>query len=192
MDKNLTYKFFKSSNVSLGKISEGENEFYVVKGYVNTKGHPDEEGDIPTSINGKPVYDISRYMKNGVLLVDHQNSGEKIAGSCISAKEDEVGLFCEFKLMPLDSCFDPGVKHAVSAAMNGFLLGFSVCGKTERGVSSNPSIITGFKIFEISLVAIPCDEFSLRKSADTDQLGSQKSLDTGKITLALSIARRGK
>ena len=62
------------------KAADGTDEMFM-EGYANTKGNKDRYGDIPTAYKRDFVYDLTEYQKNPVLLINHYNSVEYIAGS---------------------------------------------------------------------------------------------------------------
>lgn len=134
-----------------------ENGKVVISGYANTKGIADLYGDIPTAFNRSYVYDIAEYLKNPIVLLDHEAEVKKIAGKCIEIYEDEKGLFFRAELSSSDL---PEVKHARVLIQEGILKTVSIGGIWLFEDLENPDHLTLAKIFEISLVAIPADPYA--------------------------------
>lgn len=164
--------------------SESTPEGTYITGYANTKNKADAYGDIPTNINGNPVYDLSRYKLNPVLLVDHMNKISSIFGVAIfgqdGTKEDEKGLYVKFRLM--DNPVSEIARHAVEAYKNGFARTFSIAGEWAFDDPKNKSHLTGAYIHEISGVAVPADPRAVSnsdkpKSLDEDKAGRQTLIE---------------
>ena len=134
------------------KAVEEDNNNTFLYGYANNKNVLDAHGDIAT---GDKVYDLARYQKNPVLLVDHQNSASMVAGKMVEIDEDNRGL--RFKAKLFTSAPNPLVKHAVDAAKEGFLKGLSIGGIWEydkKDKNKETRKLLGAKIHEISLVGV--------------------------------------
>jgi HK97 family phage prohead protease len=157
-------KTFEFSDLKVDQSADG----LFIEGYVNTKNKPDAYGDIPTNYNGQPVYDLTRYKKNPVLLVDHNNSAGYVAGKAVEISEDEKGLMARFKLM--DNPVNPLVQHAVNAVKEGLLIGTSIGGRWYYENPQDKAHLTKAAIAEISLVAVGADPRALVKP-------SKKSID---------------
>jgi hypothetical protein len=118
LSKNEDHKVIEIVDFKSEKTEDG----HYITGYANTKGKADAYGDIPMSLNGKPVYDLSKFKRNPVALVDHQNSVGNIFGSFIigtgATEEDEKGLKIKLRLM--DNPQTDVAKHAVEAYKSGF------------------------------------------------------------------------
>lgn len=141
------------------KAEQTDDGFYIT-GYANTKGKADAYGDIPTNLDGKPVYDLkSRFAKNPVALVDHENSVGNIFGVYVLGKgateENENGLAIKLRLM--DNPQTDISKHAVEAYKSGFARAFSIGGQWFFEDPTNPKFLTKAIIHEISGVAIGAD-----------------------------------
>ena len=141
--------------------SDEDNDTVTISGYANTKGTPDAYGHIPTSMNGEPVYDLSRYKRNPVLLVDHYNSSAYIAGKMVEIVEDDKGLRFIAQLMKNPQ--NPVVAHAIEAYKQKLGRGISIGGIWEFGDKKNPMHLTKARIHEISLVPVGADERALTK-----------------------------
>ena len=144
------------------KIESVENDVFMV-GYVNTKNVKDSHGHIPINYNGEPVYDLSRYSKNPVLFIDHKNSASCVAGKAVALSENETGLHSKFLFMKEPQNID--VKHAIQAAKEGLLKGFSIGGQWLFRDSKNKNHLTKAIIHEISLVGIGSDGNALGRVA---------------------------
>lgn len=145
------------------KADQTADGFYIT-GYANTKGKEDAYGDIPTNLDGKPVYDLqSRFKRNPVALVDHENSVGNIFGVFIlgpdATCEDERGL--KFKLRLMDNPQTDIAKHAVEAYKSGFARAFSIGGRWLFEDKNSPKNLTRAIIHEISGVAIGADSYAL-------------------------------
>lgn len=140
------------------KSSEEGGNWYI-EAYTNTKNKPDSYGDIP---KGDNIYDLTRYKKNPLLLVDHYNSAGMVAGVAVVSQEDEKGLFQKFKLM--NNPVNPTVAHAIQAVREGLVRAFSIGGSWEYGDAKNPKHLTKAHIYEVSLVGIPADERAIAGS----------------------------
>ena len=153
---------FKTVELLEYKAEQTEEGFYI-SGYANTKGKPDAYGDIPTNFNDKPVYDLSRFKKNPVALVDHEQSVGNIFGAYTEVEEDEKGLRIKLRLM--DNPQTDIAKHAVEAYKSGFARAFSIGGQWSFEDKDNPTHLTKAFIHEISGVAIGADQHSLASTA---------------------------
>lgn len=136
--------------------SEESEEGFVFTGYANTKNKPDSYGDIP---KGDRVYNLKRYKKNPVILVDHLNSAANIAGTMVKIKEDENGLAFKAKLMKNPK--NPLVAHAIEAFKEGHGRALSIGGIWHYEDADNPAHLTKADISEISLVGVGADERAL-------------------------------
>lgn len=131
-----------------------------LQGYANTKNHPDRYGDVPAPYPEKRayVYDFNQFKKNPVLLIDHVNKVDHIAGSITELREDAKGLF--FKAEFSDSEL-PMVCHARKIYAQGHARGISIAGRFHYENPQNQRQLTLAEIFEISLVAVPADPDAL-------------------------------
>lgn len=152
-----TYEGRKICTVDGIKAVESDGKFYL-SGYANTKDKPDSYGDIPHSLNGSPVYDLSRFQKNPVMLVDHCMSVGSIMGTFVELREDQIGLYFRALIMDLSDAYTETVQHAISAYRRGFAKALSIGGIWEFNDPENRSHLTTAKIFEISGVAVGADE----------------------------------
>lgn len=143
--------------------SEKTDDGHYITGYANTKGKEDAYGDIPHNLNGKPVYDLSKFKRNPVALVDHQNSIGNIFGAFIigegATEEDDRGLKIKLRLM--DNPQTDIARHAVEAFKSGFARSFSIGGYWKFEDKQNPKHLTKAIISEISGVAIGADSYAL-------------------------------
>lgn len=152
-----------------------------ITGYANNKGVEDSYGDIATSINGQPVYNLTkRFQYNPVALVDHGRSVGNIFGAFIlgpgATFEDERGLHIKLRLM--DDPQTEIARHAVAAYKSGVARAFSIGGEWKFEDPTNKSHLTSAIIYEISGVAIGADPVALSstpmyKSFDKEAEGAQ-------------------
>jgi len=145
-----------------GKITQ-ENGAVFLEGYANTKNQPDRYGDIPTVFKTKRdyVYDLKEYLKNPVLLVDHVNAIDHVAGSMADIREDGKGLYFKAKFSTSDN---PVVEHARRIYTEGHAKGISIAGKFHYENPDAPDQLTLAEIYEISLVAVPADPDALAEA----------------------------
>jgi HK97 family phage prohead protease len=131
-----------------------------IEGYANTKGQSDRYGDVPTVYKPKRdyVYDLKEYLKNPVLLIDHVNSIDHVAGSMSEIREDGKGLY--FKAKFSESGY-PVVDHARRIYTEGHAKGISIAGAFHYENQDEPNQLTLAEIYEISLVAVPADPDAL-------------------------------
>jgi hypothetical protein len=149
-------KIFAISNC---KIENSNGDIYLT-GYANTKGIADRYGDVPTIYKEKRdfVYELTEFKKNPVMLIDHKNSVENIAGSFEDIFEDDNGLFFKAKFSKSDY---PLIKHTRQVYLEGHAKALSIGGQWFFEDEKNPHNLTLAKIFEISLVAVPADPNAL-------------------------------
>lgn len=130
-------------------------EKIYLSGYANTKNKADAYGDIPTNFKDQPVYELTRFLQNPVLLINHDNSVDSIAGRFVEIGEDETGL--KFKALLMSNPQTDKVKHAIEAYKQGFGVALSIGGKWVFEDPENPQNLTKAIIHEISLVAVGAD-----------------------------------
>jgi HK97 family phage prohead protease len=145
------------------KISKGRDGMCYLCGYANTKGVADRYGDVPAAYNRAFVYDLDEYKKNPVLLIDHVNKIDHVAGSMVDIHEDERGLY--FKAGLSDSEY-PTVAHARKVYTEGHARGISIAGQFLFENPDKPEQLTLAKIYEISLVAVPADPNALAEAVE--------------------------
>ncbi|MFA5162097.1 MAG: phage major capsid protein [Elusimicrobiales bacterium] len=153
---------FKILPIEGGKIIQ-ENGSVFLEGYANTKNQADRYGDIPTVYKAKRdyVYDLKEYLKNPVLLVDHVNAVDHIAGSMAEIREDAKGLYFKAKFSSSDY---PVVEHARRIYTEGHAKGISIAGRFHYENPDAPHQLTLAEIYEISLVAVPADPDALAEA----------------------------
>lgn len=166
---------FKIAPLRQGSVKE-ENGLIFIEGYANTKNSADRYGDVPAPLAGKRdfVYELSEFKKNPVLLIDHVNRLDHLAGSVTEIYEDEKGLY--FKALFSSSSL-PAVAHARKLYQEGHAKGISIAGRFHYENPSRPEMLTLAEIYEISLVAIPADPNSLAALCrDTPQEAENEKL----------------
>ncbi|MGB2579194.1 HK97 family phage prohead protease [Elusimicrobium simillimum] len=165
------------------KITETEQGLVYLQGYANTKNAADRYGDIPTIYHKKRdyVYELKNFAKNPVLLIDHVNRIDHLAGSVVNIREDEKGLY--FKAL-FSTSNHPVVAHARHIYKEGHAKAVSIAGKFHYEDPANPSHLTLAEIFEISLVAVPADPDSLVEAVEKSIKEMQDAGDIKKISEA--------
>ncbi|HAB53328.1 MAG TPA: hypothetical protein DCE80_14350 [Ignavibacteriales bacterium] len=153
----VEHKLFEISEV---KVSKDESGNVVIKGYANTKGIVDRYGDTPTVHTPirNYVYELTDYIKNPVMLIDHVNSVDHIAGSFKKCKEDEKGLYVEGVFSNSDF---PLIKHARTVYLEGHAKAFSIGGFWYHENQEDPSQLTYAVICDISIVGVGADPNAL-------------------------------
>lgn len=136
------------------KAVEREDGTLEISGYANTKHIADRYGDIPTEYNRSYVYDINEFLKNPIMLLNHDADIKNVAGSFVEIKEDDKGLFVRGIFTKSDL---PIMEHARTLIREGHLKTFSIGGIWLYEDLENPAHLTLAKIYEISIVAIPAD-----------------------------------
>lgn len=154
MKPEMQYKIIPITSC---KASEAGG-FVYLEGYANTKGVADRDGDIPTCFGRAYCYDLSEYMKNPVMLIDHVNKMDHVAGSMEVIKEDEKGLYFKARFSKSDH---PTVKHAREVYAEGHAKGISIAGQFLHEDKANPDNLTLAKIYEISCVPVGADPNAL-------------------------------
>lgn len=152
------------------KIVQAGGIVYI-EGYANTKNKADRYGDIPCVLTSKRdyVYELTEFKKNPVLLLDHVNRVDHIAGSVTEIFEDEYGLY--FKAA-FSSSSSPAIAHARQVYAEGHAKGISIAGRFHYEDAQNPDYLTLAEIYEISLVAVPADPNGLAKPAEQTEQNS--------------------
>lgn len=154
----------KILSISDAKVTEADGKVYI-EGYANTKNRKDRYGDIPTVYTKVRAfcYDIEQYRKNPVLMIDHWNSVDHVAGSIVEIKEDENGLWFKAQFSGSDL---PLIKHAREVYREGHAKGISIGGIWHFEDPENPDHLTLAEIFEISLVGIGADPNALASAME--------------------------
>lgn len=154
----------KILTISDFKAERKDGKLYI-EGYANSKNKKDRYGDIPTVYPEKRdfIYDLEQYRKNPVLMIDHVNQIDHVAGSMVELKEDENGLFFRAEFSGSDL---PLIKHAREVYGEGHAKGISIGGIWHFEDPANPSHLTLAEIFEISLVGIGADPNALASAME--------------------------
>ena len=147
-NKEFTITDFKATQED-GKV--------IISGYANTKGVADRYGDIPTPFNHSYVYDLQEYLRNPVILLDHEAEVKNLAGKCNEIREDEKGLFFKAEITNSEL---PIMEHVRTLIREDILKTVSIGGIWLYEDLENPAHLTLAKIYEISLVTIPADTYA--------------------------------
>lgn len=137
-----------------------ENDVVVMRGYANTKNKEDRYGDIPAIYEGHRnyVYELSEFLKNPVMLLDHSNQVSSIAGSFTEIVEDELGL--RFTAVFSNSTL-PEIEHARTVYLEGHGKALSIAGRWHFEDKDNPNKLTYAEIYHISPVGVGADPNAL-------------------------------
>ena len=190
----LKYKQFAIEEFKSGKMEDGR---IFIEGYANTKNKPDRYGDIPTVYPKlrNYVYEIKEFVKNPVLLLDHDNNTGSIAGSFNPkyggyAFEDDKGL--KFKAIFSNSDL-PAVKHAKTIYSEGHGRALSIGGVWHYEDSDNPKHLTKADIFEISLVGVGADPDALttKKTQEIKPISKEIAYSEGAGETAKALNQAG-
>jgi len=143
----------------LKTISEKDG-VVILQGYANTKNKADRYGDIPVVFDKvrNYVYDLTEFIKNPVMLLDHTNRVEAIAGSFTEIIEDEVGLRFTAKFSNSEL---PTIKHAKTVYLEGHGKALSIAGRWHYEDKDNPKHLTMAEIYHIALVGVGADPDAL-------------------------------
>lgn len=152
--KTKIYNGIKNFAISDFKAAETDGKL-IISGYANNKYIADSYGDVPTPFNRDYVYELKRYLKNPVILLNHNTNTNNLIGKCTEIYEDERGLFFRAELSASE--FAP-IKHAKTLIKEGILKTLSIGGRWHYEDASDLNKLTLAEIYEISLVAIPADE----------------------------------
>ncbi len=144
----------------MGIEVKAEGGVVILKGYANTKGKADRYGDVPTVMPAlrNYVYELTEFRKNPVMLLNHDNSVESIAGSFKVLEEDAKGLRFEAHFSKSD--YAP-VAHARTVYQEGHGKALSIAGRWYFENKDAQEQLTYADIFEISLVGVGADPNAL-------------------------------
>ena len=120
----------------------------TIKGYASTFVNTDRQGD---AVQPGAFRDtIKTFMNNPVMLIDHRNSVEHIAGRYTVVREDNIGLYVEGSVSDA-----PELRPIRFRLMEGSLQTLSIGGIWFFDPSGRN--IEKVHLFEISLVAVPAN-----------------------------------
>lgn len=177
--KEFTITDFKATQQD-GKV--------IISGYANTKGVADRYGDIPTPFNRSYVYDLQEYLRNPVILLDHDAEVKNLAGKCNEIREDEKGLFFKAEITNSEL---PIMEHVRTLIREDILKTVSIGGIWLYEDLENPAHLTLAKIYEISLVTIPADTYAtfeqVKKEEKTAEVAEVKTPDYTALNRKLTM-----
>ena len=145
------------------------------EGFASTfAGTTPEDRDGDYIIPGAFDNTITQFMRNPVMLIDHQNSVKEIAGSYVKMGVNKQGLSVRGKVSN-----SPNIRHARFLLAEGHLRALSIGGMffyedDGRGIRE-------VNLYEISLVAVP---------ANPDALFTVRSISLDDMTKAYKYAGR--
>lgn len=164
IDFQLEAKGVETLKDAEGSVVDYQN--VKIKGYLSTF-----ESTTPVDRQGDAVLPgafrdtIPKFMQNPVMLVDHRNSAENIAGRFTEMKEDKAGLYFEAAISNA-----PGMQDVRFKIMEGSLKTTSMGGLFHYAEGNTK--IFKVDLWEGSLVAIPANpdaRFSVRALDDSDR-----------------------
>lgn len=143
-----------------GKITDYTDVGFIGYGstFVNVTPR-DRDGD--GVLNGAFTETIKDFMRNPVMLYDHRNSVDNIAGSYTQVMQDDIGLRVAGKVSNA-----PEMRRIRFLIMEGHLKTLSMGGVFLFGPDGHT--IEKVYLFEISLVAIPANPDALFQSRSLD------------------------
>lgn len=140
----------------------------TIKGYLSTWQHvtpSDRDGDYV--VRGAFLDTIPRFMQNPVLLVNHRNTVDSIAGKFTAVREDDTGLYVEAQITDSPAEWAKDVRWKVA---NGELRTLSMGGYFYRG--EDERAIVKVSLYEGSLTPVPSNPdatFSVREITDAEE-----------------------
>jgi len=140
----------------------------MIAGYGSTFAHvtaKDRDGD--TVMPGAFTETIREFKRNPVMLIDHKNSVENIAGSYTEVMQDDVGLRVVGKVSNA-----PELRTIRFLIMEGHLKTLSMGGVFLYGPDGHT--IEKVYLFEISLVAIPANPDAIFQARSLDLTSASK------------------
>lgn len=133
------------------------------KGYASTNEKTTKEDRIGDYLKkGAFKKTINNFMRNPVMLIDHQNSVKEIAGTYSKMYEDKNGLYVEGKISN-----SPDLKNVRFLVAEGHLKSMSIGGMFLYG--EDGKAIEEVNLYEISLVAIPMNPDALFSVRGVDE-----------------------
>jgi HK97 family phage prohead protease len=153
-------------------VKDGDNQVVdyrnvTIKGYLSTWQETtpsDREGDYV--LKGAFTKSIPQFMRNPVLLVNHRNAVDAIAGKFTTVKEDGKGLYVEAKITDSPAEFARDIRWKVA---NGELRTLSMGGFFFYGEDGRA--IKEVSLYEGSLTPIPANPdaaFSVRECTEAE------------------------
>ncbi len=160
----------------------------TIRGYLSTFRNQDRDGDYVAP--GAFQDGIAEFMKNPVLLVDHENRVDCIAGRFTKLAEDTKGLYFEARLTNSPAPWAADIRHKVA---NDELNTCSMGGFFTYDRSEGKSVIKEVALYEGSLTPIPANPeavFSTR-SLDPNNAKDAKMIKKANAILPLLGKDRG-
>lgn len=154
-------KAFEEVRDSNGSVVDYKD--VVFKGYASTNESVTKGDRIGDYLQrGAFKKTIGRFMKNPVMLIDHENSVKEIAGTYTKIYEDKNGLMVEGKISN-----SPDLRNVRFLVAEGHLKTLSIGGmflyeEDGKGISE-------VNLYEISLVAIPMNPDALFSVRNVDE-----------------------
>lgn len=143
--------------------SNTETETITIEGYANTVAK-DRAYDVITADAWTAPEALTNYKKNPIILFSHDYT--RPIGKCVELRPDNNGLYISADIV---KATDPAVYSMIeNEILKTFSVGFR-CLEADWHDISDTFIITKLELFEISVVAVPCNQdstFQVAKGMD--------------------------
>ena len=149
--EKFTYNnFFKIESLSTDK--ENDLSFFIEgiaakKEIENLNGH---------KFSGDNVFDLTTYLKNPILIVDHIEETSRVIGRVVNISEDNDVLRFRAKIRDIETVHSSYLKDAIQSIKDGYLTGVSIGGFINRSEIKN-NVVSRIELHEISVVVSPAD-----------------------------------
>lgn len=144
--KEINYKSFEFKAQSLNE----DNDYFYFEGYASTFGNVDSYGDIVM----KGAFTDSLKQRMPVLLEQHR--ADKPLGVCVSAAEDEIGLFVKVMMPKANTNCQNNYALLKCGAINSLSIGY-IAVKWNRDEQKNITYLEKLDLFEFSVVTFPAN-----------------------------------
>lgn len=145
----------------------------IIEGYASTYGSEtdlDRDGEFVDGAenpfehpNGIPLF-----MKNPVILADHENGTQAVVGRVSEYRLDAIGLWVRVEIPDVPN--DPAVQTVRQKVAAGLLRAFSIGGRFYREWLEKAVKIIRVDLWEISIVAVPSRQTALFAPVSTPDL----------------------
>lgn len=133
----------------------------IIEGYASTYGSEtdlDRDGEFIAAGAFEHPNGLPLYLKNPVILADHENGTYATVGATVEAKTDPIGLWVRVEIPDVPDAAVQTVRQKIAA---GILKAFSIGGRFYREWLENAVKIIRVDLWEISIVAVPSRQTAL-------------------------------